>query len=161
MALTSGLLSGKGSASRTGERISNCGQWISDAARGLWLGDCLTLNRQDGFGQQPFERRKRFGRVDDHLDRAAHVAQHEEVDAAQPAQCVQPPCQPDVLSDVRTDFRCVDTFHLGTPELNKIRAPVCQGRFPRLNEALARGEARSRCHPGSPEPHDPGLTGQP
>ena len=121
--MTSGLFSGKGSASRTGERISNCGRVDFDAARRLRLGDDVALDRQHRFGQQPFERGQRLGRVDDDLDRAAHVAQHEEVDAAHPAQRVQPARQPDALSDVRTDLRCVDTFHSGTPEINKIRAP--------------------------------------
>jgi len=104
-----------------------------DAAWRLRLDHRVAGHREHRLRQQPFQARELFSRIDDHLDRSAHIAEDEEIDAAEPAQCVQPPGQPDPLPGVRVDFRCINAFHEAPPARNRIRAP----HPPRTRSALA------------------------
>ena len=120
-----------------------------DAARRLRLGHDIALYAQHRLRRESAQRLQRLGRVEHDLHRPAHVAQHQEVDASQPAQRVQPTGHLHPFPDVCLYLACVDSLRHMIPSSGKIKAPaIVQGRG-----------GRSRCHLGLPGPHGPDLNG--
>jgi len=94
-----------------GREDLECGAVNLDAAGCLGLCDDCAGGGEHCFRQQALQRGQRPRRVEHNLDGSAHIAQHQEADAAQPPQCVEPAGHLDTLADVRGHFGRVNPLH--------------------------------------------------